>query len=127
MKKTIMSFEDACEALGLDATKLPDVSMLPEADQKAVVAHYKLVVISRALNEGWTPNWADDNERKYFPYFEVEKKEGSGSGFGLSYLVFDYWRTHTHVGSRLCFKNSEVAEFACTKFKDLYEESFLIG
>ena len=80
-----MSFEDACEALGLDATKLPDVSMLHEKHQKAITAHYKLVTIAEALNEGWTPDWSNHREYKYLPWFNVVKKEGSGSGFGLAY------------------------------------------
>lgn len=122
-----MSFEDACEALGLDATKLPDVSMLPEKHQKATIAHYKLVIIAEALNEGWTPDWGNSREYKYYPYFRVVKKEGSGSGFGLAYFVYDYWSTCTVVGSRLCFKNSDLAEYAANQFKELYEESYLIG
>ena len=122
-----MSFEDACEALGLDATKLPDVSMLHEKHQKAITAHYKLVTIAEALNEGWTPDWSNHREYKYLPWFNVVKKEGSGSGFGLAYDVYGYWDTGTIVGSRLCFKTSDLAKFAGNQFKELYEDSYLIG
>jgi kynurenine formamidase len=122
---TIKTFEDACEALGLDPTKLPDVSMLPEKNQKAIVAHYKLIVVTDAVNEGWQPNWDDSNEWKYYPWFDVEASEEKPSGSGLSCNVCDSWSTGTSVGSRLCFKSAELAEYAGKQFKPFYEEYFL--
>lgn len=60
----VKSFEDACQLLGIKTT-LPEVSMLPVNHQKAIIAHYKLVIIAEAINEGWKPNWDNWDERKY--------------------------------------------------------------
>ena len=123
--KKIKSFEDACKALGLDPTKVPEVSMLPEKHQKALIAYYKLFIIAEALNAGWQPNWNDWDEYKYYPWLSVEASEENTSGSGLSF--FDYAHAHSHstVGSRLCFKTREIAEYAFEQFKELYEQAFL--
>ena len=93
----VKSFEDACQLLGIEPN-VPEVSMLPENHQKAIVAHYKLVIIAEAVNEGWKPNWDNWDERKYYPWFDLE---GSSSGAGFSYDDCDVWYSHSNVGSRL--------------------------
>src|SRR4051812_4470554 len=97
----IKTFEDACQALGIDPTKLPDVSALPADQQEAIIAHYKLVIIAQALNEGWKPNWNDNSEWKYYPWFEVKASKNKPSGSGLSCHDFVYWAAHASVGARL--------------------------
>ena len=53
----VKSYEDACAILGIDPhTSMPDTSDCPKEDRKAYVAFHKLVVITRALNEGWRPD-----------------------------------------------------------------------
>lgn len=75
----------------------------------------KLQVITTALNEGWKPDWTNSGEYKWYPYF---KKSGSGLSFDGAVL----WYTFTTVGSRLCFKSRELAEYAAEQFKDIYTE-----
>lgn len=118
----VKSFEDACQLLGIEP-KVPEVSMLPENHQKAIVAHYKLVIIAEAVNEGWKPNWDNWDERKYYPWFDLE---GSSSGAGFSYFDCDVWRTVSSVGSRLCFKTWELAEHIGKTFIYLYKDYFLL-
>lgn len=124
--KKIKSFEDACKAVNIDPKALPEVSMLPAIHQKAIVAHYKLIIIAEAINDGWQPNWNDSNEWKYFPWFEVEADEDRPAGFGFSYSYYDIWPSSTLVGSRLCFKTRETAIYAGKQFEDLYKDMMLI-
>jgi hypothetical protein len=121
----IKTFEDACKALSIDASKLPDVSILPQQHQDAITAHYKLVIIAEALNEGWKPNWNDRSEYKYYPWFEVKASKNKPSGSGVSYDGCAYWGSYASIGSRLCFKSSELAKYAGKQFKKLYEQYFL--
>ncbi|WP_407497460.1 hypothetical protein [Elizabethkingia meningoseptica] len=118
----VKSFEDACQLLGIEPN-VPEVSMLPENHQKAIVAHYKLVIIAEAVNEGWKPNWDNWDERKYYPWFDLE---GSSSGAGFSCRGYGYWSTNSDVGSRLCFKTWELAEYIGKTFIDLYKDYFLL-
>lgn len=122
----IKTFEDACKALNYDTT-LPDFGKSPTKHQKALIAHYKLVIIVEAVNEGWTPDWGNTDEYKYQLWPDVEEDTTKPSGFGLSYRGYDGWATHTTVGSRLCFKSRKVARHTFDTFKDLYEDYFLIG
>jgi len=114
----IKSFEAACKALGIEPI-LPEVSGLSKDHQKAIVAHYKLVIIAQALNEGWKPDWKNDNEWKYYPWFDMEN--------GFSYIYFGRRFTCSRVGSRLCFKSSELARYAGTQFLKLYKDYFTFG
>ncbi|MCL1657435.1 hypothetical protein M2T79_12590 [Elizabethkingia miricola] len=118
----VKSFEDACQLLGIEPN-VPEVSMLPENHKKAIVAHYKLVIIAEAVNEGWKPNWDNWDERKYYPWFDLE---GSSSGAGFSYCDCDCWHAASGVGSRLCFKTWELAEYIGKTFIDLYKDYFLL-
>ena len=120
MTHEIKTFEDACKVKGLDPLALPEVSMLPVEHQNALVATYKLFVVTEALNEGWKPNWNDSDEEKYFPFFLVDADEEHTGGTGLSYIDYDYRFQFSFVGSRLCFQNSELAKYAGTQFADLY-------
>ncbi|MCH7678507.1 response regulator, partial [candidate division KSB1 bacterium] len=101
----IKTFEDACKVLKIKPD-LPDVSAMPKKHQKALIAHYKLVIIAEALNEGWEPDWSDYNEYKHYPWFEYSKA-GSGFSFVSSYWTDTFTRTS---GSRLCFKTKALAE-----------------
>ena len=119
----IKTFEDACQKLGINPE---DVKVnLPEgmeADKKALEAHAKLVIIAKALNGDWTPDWNNGKWDKYYPWFDMRS---SASG-GFSFVDFDYWITHSTVGSRLCFASSQIAEYAGKQFESLYKDYFVI-
>jgi len=84
----VKTFEDACRELGLTEVKLGVTGL--DDDEESITAYTKLIIIARALNEGWTPNWKDSNQYKYVPWFKP-----AASGSGLSYLGCDYWRSGT--------------------------------
>ena len=121
----IKSFEDACKHLGLNPNDLPVVDMLPEKDRKSIIAYYKLTIITRALNEGWEPDFSNWNEYKYYNWFYVEENKDQRSS-GFRYHDTCYTDAYTDIGSRLCFKNRELAKYATEQFKELYREYLLI-
>jgi hypothetical protein len=122
MYTDIKTFEDACKVLNLDSTTIiPDFSLFPESDKEAMIAHAKLVIIAKAINGDWLPNWNDWDQYKYYPWFNM----GSPSGGGFSYYDFDYWRTCSTVGSRLCFETREQAKYAGNQFEALYKSYFV--
>lgn len=125
MDHKIKTFEDACKALNI-STDVPDFSKSPAHHQKALIAHYKLVIINEALNEGWKPNWGDWNEAKYYAWFDFKRGSDKSSGFGFSYYVWTYSHTYTGVGARLCYKTSDLAKYAGKQFENLYKDYFLL-
>lgn len=126
MFNDIKTFEDACNALNIQPS-VPDFTMVPEKHQKAMLAHYKLVIIVEAVNEGWTPDWSNDGEWKYELWPDIIEDKSKPSGFGLAYHGYVSWHANARVGSRLCFKSREVAKYTFETFKDLYEDYLLIG
>ena len=80
MYTEIKTFEDACKAINVEPTIIPDFSFFPEADREAMIAHAKLVIIAKAINGDWVPDWNDWDQYKYYPWFEM----GSPSGGGFS-------------------------------------------
>lgn len=122
----VKTFEDACQIVGVDPKKLPDVSMLPKKDQKSMVAYYMLIIIARALNEGWEPDWSDQSQWKYWAWFEIKATKAKPAGVGFSFSGYDLWRSRTVVGSRLCFKSSELALYAGKQFEKEYKDYILL-
>lgn len=118
--RTIKTFEDACAHLNIDSINVPELSMIPEEFRKPLIAAYKLMVIYKAINNGWVPDWSNDEQRKWFPWFGVLS---SGSGFSSAGSYYDY--VFTYVGSRLCTDTSEKAEYIASQFEAEYVDYFL--
>ena len=118
--KTIKTFEDACEKLSVDPSKLPDVSGVLEEFAKPIITVYKLMIIYKAINNGWLPDWNDYSQYKYYPWLSV-----LSSGFGFSRSAYHCTDAGTSVGSRLCTDTSEKAMYIAKQFEDLYKDYFL--
>jgi hypothetical protein len=114
----VKSFEDACEVLGIEKRSFDNLF-------KYEIDSYKLQTIIKALNEGWVPNWSDTNEKKWFPYFNMNDSNASG---GVSFADTDYfdWDTYSCVCSRFCLKNEKLALYVGVTFIDLYREMMVI-
>jgi hypothetical protein len=94
----ILTFEDACAELGINTHEILPIASSGDLDKdiKSIQAYTKLIIITRALNEGWEPDWDNEDEYKYYPWFYMQD-----SGFRLDYVVGGC--RHSYVGSRLCF------------------------
>ena len=92
--------------------------IIPEGLTPDEVAYRHLKVVVKALNEGWTPNWDNDEEAKYYPWFCLD----APSGFCLDAVYWSY--TISDVGFRLRFRSRELAEYAARQFHDLYKQFF---
>lgn len=124
----VESFEKACELRGYDVnTVLPDVSNYPTKHQKAVTAFAKLVIINEAMNEGKGLDWNDDDQYKYYPWFDMEfHKKNNPSGFRFYDTYYAVTSTRTSGGSRLCFFTREDAKYAGEHFENLYRDICVI-
>jgi hypothetical protein len=120
--KTIKTFEDACKKTKIDPNDLPDVSKIPEEFRKAIIAGYKLMIVYKAINNGWVADWSNFNQWKYYPWFEV-----LSAGFGFSATTYVYGRAGTAVGSRLCTDSSEKALYIGKQFEAEYKDYFLFS
>lgn len=121
----LKTFEDACTIEGIKPDSIT-ASGLSQEDNNALLALAKLFIIVRAanrlINDGkeWKPDY-NDNTWKYFAWFAMD----GGSG-GFRYDDCAHWTSGSSVGSRLCFKTSEAAEYIGTQFTDLYKAFMVI-
>ena len=111
----IKTVEDACKVLSITTTNVYDETI----DTPHDAAYKQLQVVIRALNEGWKPDWKNASQPKYYPWFYMDETPNNSQGFLLS-DVRGYCALSS-VGSRLCFRSRELAEYAATQFKDLYQ------
>ena len=156
IKDRIKTFDDACNALGEDnpLVLLYDVFQNEIAttesrnDDADVLAYLKLRIIAAALNEGWKPQFTED-EVRWYPWFWLYTKDewnrldegvkkfgrvlgrssdsgGVGGGLACAGARYASSNSGTGVGSRLAFKSEELAEYCGKQFVDIWID-FLIG
>lgn len=111
----IKNFQSVCEADGTTEDDFYAGCVDLTFDE---IAYRKLKMIVRVLNEGWVPDWDNANERKWRPWFWMNKP-----GFRLSVVNHDVFSIST-VGSRLCLKSEELAQHAVKYFLDVYKDFF---
>lgn len=73
----VKTFEDACKELGEDHKLVQQFKAIQEAiaEDKEATAYFKLGIITAALNEGWEPDFTNDDEYRYYPYLCLLTKE----------------------------------------------------
>jgi len=119
--RSIKSFEDACAHLGI-TPELPQLVNGCQELLKPIIAAYKLMVIFKAINNGWVPDWGNTNQAKWFPWFWVLP---SGTGFSLSDT--NYLCEGTDLGSRLCCDSSAKCRYITDNFEGLYKDFLLLS
>lgn len=114
----IKSFDHACEYLGID-DKVPDYSFLPYLLKVRMTALYKLVIITKALNDGDVRK-RFLNDSQYYPvaFFNYCKEFPYRHHFGTSENQFD--EHDLGPGILMTFNNWGTAMYAGTQFRDLY-------
>jgi hypothetical protein len=122
----VKSFDDALKIYINKFGALPNVKkdLLEysghDKDMIAAQGFLQMSIVRAVLNEGWSADWTDSNQVKYYPWFDMS------SGSGLSYYVYGDGCSSSFVGSRLCFKSRDLAKYAGTQFKSIYEKFYII-
>ena len=91
---------------------------------EALIALNKLFTIAEAWNkaDGFVPDFSDDKQDKWFPYFTYNDVTGRFIFNSARYLVISaYAPTH----SRICFKSSVRAAQFGEQFIDLFNKALL--
>lgn len=137
----IKTFEDACRELGESHPAVVEWNFLKEVSKENdVIAFLKLRIITAALNEDWKPDWKNENEYKYYPWFILYTEEeysrlddddkerccrvvgrSNNNACASGGLVYAgaygaSSSSSTYSGSRLAFKTRELALFAGKQF-----------
>lgn len=142
----VKTFEDACRELGLDSEDLEqkwrDNNLMPDE-----IAYQKLRIICAALNEGWEPQFTED-EWRYYPWFwlytqeEINDMDEDEKTNRRLMSTGDYQTGYaglasadssstpsdatTNFGSRLCLKSDTLAVYCGKQFINIWADYILI-
>lgn len=147
IKERIKTFEDAVNAIGEDHPLVAQYKTINSAFKEAdnnlhLFAYTRLAIIAEALNEGWRPEYTE-NEYRYYPWFGLytqeeyddmddEDKErcrfvGRSSANASAYGGLVYADAHcgcaysySSIGSRLAFKSRELAIYCGKQFIEIW-------
>lgn len=120
--KEIKSYEDACKVLGLKPLADEVFNAFPKAEREDVKAYHQLSVITKAINEGWEPDWTNRKEEKLEPYMYT-----NNAGLACAFAGRAPSHSHAAIGSRLCFPDYERVAYAVATFGELYKAYFRPG
>lgn len=126
----IDEFDDAYRMVEDSHTTIGDIlieeynkikTIFPAGTYFNALAQIRIVVFAANGCDESFPNWKDESQKKWRPYFYMDK-----AGVGFSFHVAHYDSSNTTVGSRLEFKDAERCKhFAQHKnFQPLYKIIF---
>lgn len=116
----IKTFDDALNELGESNGLVQEYRQFCTSIKcfsKDLEAYLKLRIITAALNEGWKPKFVK-NERRYFPWYYICIDECMSCAVAYD----DSSDSSATLGSHLCFRTKELAEYAGKQFIDLYAQ-----
>ena len=117
------SLQDAIDYLGEDDQDVLDLKTLEKTKvSKHIIANQSAVVIIKALNEKWIPNWSGSNEYKYFIWWDMQTNS-------FSYYYYYDWGSDSGISARLCLKNSNLCQDIGKnkEFVKIFKSFMLIG
>lgn len=149
----VKTFEDACRELGEDHPFVRSYNGYANnihennKNDTDILAYLKLRIICAALNEGWEPQFTED-EWRYYPWFtlwtEDELSEKSDewktdrhlistgeyqtdyAGLVCAYSNFAPSLADASFGSRLCLKSDTLAVYCGKQFINIWADFCLI-
>lgn len=145
IKERIKTFEDARSELGSAHPLVEEYETITcrcGGLSDDILAYMKLRIIAAALNEGWEPQFTED-EWRYFPWFvlytqkeidEMDEEQKSrvvfrsyysanaSGGVAYAFTSYDSSNTLAYIGSRLAFKSRELAKYAGEQFVEIWAD-----
>lgn len=113
----IKTLQDAIESLGELDEEVIDLRILQSKKcSRKLLALQELVVIIKALNDGWEGDWDNHSQYKYILWWYL------GKNFRLYYC--DIYNSDSNVPARLCHKTREIALYSSKQFIDIWRDAF---
>lgn len=121
VRERIKTLLDACNELGDEHPLVTQYRLAAGAYKcdpmtEDFIAFLKLRIITAALNEGWEPQFIEE-EQRWYPWFNTKQE-----GLVYAYASYAGSNSHSYGGVRLAFKSKELAEYAGKQFEDIYKD-----
>lgn len=148
----VKTLEDACRELGegnhlVEQYRVIEENAVFTSDGNDIFTYLKLRIIAAALNEGWEPQFTEDEER-WYPWFTLWTEEelsgrsdewkatlhllstgdysGDYMGFAFTYSGNSSSFSTAIYCSRLCFKSEALATYCGKQFTSLWADLNMI-
>lgn len=116
LTERIKSFDDILKISGKTESQVLPYRNPQNKNEIAINAYAKIQLVSEVLNDGWVADFNNQNEAKWYPWFE---KKSSGWVLGsCGYCDCLY----AAAGAGCFYKSEELALFAGKTFLDVYKE-----
>lgn len=109
----VKTFDDACREIGTTEKEFQKKYDFLEND---TYAFQQIKVLAKALNEGTVLNWDNENEYKYYIWFDMRKKGSFRYVYGSC--------AFSDSAASACYKTRELCNYAGTQFEDIYRKFF---
>ncbi len=110
----ITTIEQVYAELGKKMLTINDFSFLPVYNRVKALNFQHIQAIAELFNEGWKPDWNNNNEYKYYPYFQ----------FGSGGWSFYFYRNYCCCagGVPAFYKNEKIATYVGKTFLPIYAD-----
>ena len=115
----IKSFEDACKVKKYNPKTILPYPKPQNEDEEALNAVRMQWIICDALRGDWTPDFANEDQYKYYPWFRWNE---AGGGFGFGASGCGSTDACSGIGSRLCFPTSAMSDYFGKQFIELHRQ-----
>lgn len=117
------TLQDCINYLGENDLEVINLRQLQKVNvSKYIIDNQSAIVIIKALNGDWTPNWGNINEYKYFIWWGMQDNN-------FSYDYCNFWNSCSIASARLCLKSATLCqEIGKNKeFVKIFKSFMLIG
>lgn len=113
IKQKVKCYPSACKVLGRCELTVGDFAKgrSNKQSEREFVRH-KISTVIEAINNGWYPDWDNEDQYKYYNYFHNKR-----NGFSSGVIICRYF---CGVGSDLCLENRDNAEYVSKICKEDY-------
>lgn len=117
------TLQDCIDYLEEDDQEVVNLRQLQKVDiAEHIISNQSAVIIVKALNENWIPNWNDSSESKYFIWWDMQTNN-------FSYYDYGSWDSGSVISARLCLKSSKLCQDIGKnkEFVKVFKSFMLIG
>jgi len=112
-----VTYESACKTKGITPLTLAHFDFMPENQRKAHYSLHRLETINEVIHNGRKFNWNDYNQKKWFPYLDMQAYNDGRENDGFVLVIYLY--AGASVSPRLCsFSEEEAQSFVNDNLED---------
>ena len=117
----VVDLKSACDVLEESLASALPFHNAQTAQQKRCNDTEEQILIARALNGTFVPDYRNSNQRKWRPIFVIDS-----SGFRFSGSLYDFSFALAYSGSRLCFwfESEEISNHFANHFIELHKRIY---